>query len=127
MSDHPNAALVRSLLSALGSRDEEMFRAAFADDVVWHMIGGQTVVGVEALAAMMGGEGAQFTISTEVHDVVGNDEHVVALVTATATAGDQTFTYRTAEITHVKDGKITERWAFSDDTQAINEFFSQFE
>jgi hypothetical protein len=25
-----------------------------------------------------------------------------------------------------EDGKITERWAFSDDTQAINEFFGQF-
>jgi hypothetical protein len=23
------------------------------------------------------------------------------------------------EISHVKDGKVTERWAFSDDTQAI--------
>jgi hypothetical protein len=28
---------------------------------------------------------------------------------------------------HVADGKITERWAFSDDTQAITDFFSQFE
>jgi hypothetical protein len=27
---------------------------------------------------------------------------------------------------HVKDGKVTERWAFSDDTAAIEKFFSQF-
>jgi ketosteroid isomerase-like protein len=38
--------------------------------------------------------------------------------------GDQSLTYRTAEILHMKDGKITERWAFSDDTEAINRFFS---
>jgi hypothetical protein len=38
--------------------------------------------------------------------------------------GDDTFTYRTAEIMHVEDGKATERWAFSDDTAAIVAFFS---
>ena len=127
MTDHPNAALVRNLLAGLDSGDEETLRSVFADDVVWHMIGGQTVVGFDELASAMGRAGGQFSIETEVHDVVGNEDHVVALVTATATAGDQTFTYRTAEIVHVVDGKVTERWAFSDDTQAINEFFSQFE
>jgi hypothetical protein len=28
-----------------------------------------------------------------------------------------------AEIYHVRDGKISARWAFSDDTEAINRFF----
>ena len=55
---------------------------------------------------------------------MANDEHAVALVTATATMGDRSLTYRTAEIYHVRDGKITERWAFSDDTDRINRFFS---
>jgi len=32
--------------------------------------------------------------------------------------------YRTAEIYHIRDGKVTARWAFSDDTAAINEFFA---
>jgi hypothetical protein len=41
--------------------------------------------------------------------------------------GGQSFSYRTAEIYHLdEEGKITERWAFSDDTQAISAFFSQF-
>jgi hypothetical protein len=31
--------------------------------------------------------------------------------------------YRTAEILHMKDGKVTEHWAFSDDTAAITDFF----
>ena len=31
--------------------------------------------------------------------------------------------YRTAEIYHMRDGKISERWAFSDDTERINRFF----
>lgn len=58
----------------------------------------------------------------DLHDVVANDDHVVGLVTATVRVGDEAFTYRTAEIVHVKDGKVTERWAFSDDTQAITDF-----
>jgi ketosteroid isomerase-like protein len=50
----------------------------------------------------------------------------VGLVTATVKVGDQEFTYRTAEIMHIANGQITERWAFSDDTEAINNFFGQF-
>jgi len=56
--------------------------------------------------------------------VVANDDHAIALVQATARRGGRTLTYRTAEIFHVRDGKVTARWAFSDDTAAINEFFA---
>ncbi len=38
--------------------------------------------------------------------------------------GGQTLTYRTAEIYHIRDGRVTERWAFSDDTAAITAFFA---
>jgi ketosteroid isomerase-like protein len=66
-------------------------------------------------------EGA--SIKTETHDVIANDEHAVQLVTATATMDGQELVYRTAEIYHVRDGKVVERWAFSDDTERINKFF----
>jgi ketosteroid isomerase-like protein len=72
---------------------------------------------------MKGMEGLEF--EADVHDVLATDDHVVGLVTATVRVGDEAFTYRTAEIAHVEDGKITERWAFSDDTQAIIDFFSR--
>ena len=53
-----------------------------------------------------------------------NDEHAVALVEANATRADgRTLTYRTAEIMHIRDGKLTERWAFAEDTQEIADFF----
>jgi ketosteroid isomerase-like protein len=48
----------------------------------------------------------------------------VALITATATKpSGEPLTYKVAEIYHVKDGKISARWAFSDDTEEINRFF----
>lgn len=126
MGDHPNVGVVRELMDAFNAGDNDRIRATMADDVKWHMIGGETVVGLEALAGAMSAMDDDFTIETEVHDIVGNDEHVVALVEATVRAGDQEFSYRTAEIAHVEEGKVTERWAFSDDTAAITEFFRQF-
>ena len=126
MGEHPNAAVVRELLAAFNAQDEDAIRARMAEDVKWHMIGGETAEGLEALADTMGEADEDFRIETDVHDIVASDDHVVALVNAKAIVGDQTFDYRTAEILHVKDGKVTERWAFSDDTEAINSFFGQF-
>lgn len=125
MGDHPNVELVRGLIEAFNERDTEVLRTSLAEDVKWHMIGGDTVEGVQAMEEQMGVVPEGFSITADVHDVVGNDDHVVALVNARVEAGDQSFEYRTAEIVHVNDGKVTERWAFSDDTAAITEFFSQ--
>jgi ketosteroid isomerase-like protein len=93
-----------------------------ADDVVWHEIGRAEPLRGKAALAAQGGSG-DYKLTGKLHDVVANDEHVVALVDATATRGGKTFEYRTAEIMHVRDGKVTERWAFSDDTAAIVDFF----
>jgi len=126
MAEHPNVTVARELMEAFNEGDEDRIKARMAENVKWHMIGGETAEGLEALAAYMADAGDDFRITTDVHDIVGNDEHVIALVNATANVGGQTLNYRTAEIMHVRDGKITERWAFSDDTAAINEFFGQF-
>ena len=67
---------------------------------------------------------ATSTIKYELHDVVANDDHAIALGTATATRNGKTLVYRTAEIFHIRDGKATERWAFSDDTAEIVAFFA---
>jgi hypothetical protein len=67
---------------------------------------------------------SDFDVSIDLHDVVANDDHMVALLDATATRGDETFGYRTAEIMHLNaDGEVSERWAFSDDTEASIGFF----
>jgi len=126
MSDHPNAAIARQLLNALNSGDVQAMADGIDDDVIWHEIGNPTPVrGKAALAARVGGDTPpDFQITGECHDVVANDDHTVALVTATATRGGKTLTYRVAEIYHMRDGKITERWAFSDDTEAITRFFA---
>ena len=51
-------------------------------------------------------------------------EHAVALLESSETLGGRSITYRTAEIYHVRNGQVAERWAFSDDTKAITDFFA---
>ena len=46
------------------------------------------------------------------------------LIEVTARRGGETLTFRTVEIYEMRDGKIVERWAFSDDTEAIKRFFA---
>jgi ketosteroid isomerase-like protein len=124
MSEHPNADLYRRGMEA-SLADPQAFAEYLDDDVVWWQIGAPPLRGKEAvLQAMSGYEGVDFDV--DIHDVLANDDHVIGLVTATVGLGDQKFTYRTAEIAHVKEGKVTERWAFSDDTQAIADFFAGF-
>ena len=123
MSEHPNATVVREMNEAMSSGDMQGAASRVADDVVWHVIGrAEPYRGKDQLAASMG-EVADFDIKWELHDLLASDDHVIGLGTATATRDGRSLTYRTAEIYHVRDGRVTERWAFSDDTKAITDFF----
>ncbi|HLA15280.1 MAG TPA: nuclear transport factor 2 family protein [Candidatus Limnocylindrales bacterium] len=126
MSEHRNAALVRQALGALSAGDMQGVADMLADDVVWHEIGNpEPVRGKAALAARFASAGPDWgTFESSLHDVVANDDHAIALAETTVTRGGRSLRYRTAEIYHVRDGKVTERWAFSDDTAAITEFFA---
>lgn len=125
MAEHPNVTMYREIHESLQEGKFEAVFDALADDVVWHQIGGAALHGKEAVRESMSAmeEVSAGSFDLVVHDVVGNDEHVVGLVETTLRMGDKSFSYRTAEIAHVKDGKVTERWAFSDDTQRIADFF----
>ncbi len=125
MAEHPNAIAIREMIAALNDGDTEKMASYLADDVVWHYIGEtEPIRSKAAMTESMSPSGGDFSITANVHDVLASDDHVVALVDATATRGDRSLTYRTAEIAHLRDGKVTERWAFSDDTARIVDFFA---
>jgi ketosteroid isomerase-like protein len=124
MDEHPNATLVRAMID-----DPDNTEVAYVtDDVEWHFIGPiaplHSKAELEARYAAGGSGPAYEQIGQTTHDVVANDTHAIALLETTMRKGGETFTYRTAEIYHIRDGKISARWAFSDDTEAINRFFS---
>jgi ketosteroid isomerase-like protein len=126
MADHPNAALVRRYLEATQLTDIEALDNLLAEDVEWHEIGRKEPINGKAALRerMMGAGKPEWEITGgEVHDVIGGDDHTVALLTAHAVWGDKSLDYRVAELYHIRDGKITARWAMSDDTEAINTFF----
>ena len=120
MADHPNAAIIRQM-----AESEDLGPLDFVtDDVVWHVIGrDEPYRGKAEMQAGRRAGGDYEIVGESTHDVIANDEHAIELGEVTARRGDETLTFRTAEIYHMRDGKITERWAFSDDTEAIKRFF----
>jgi ketosteroid isomerase-like protein len=126
LSEHPNALLYREAMERFNAGDPSVMIDAIADDVVWWQIGSpEPIRGKEALLAGMEGL-SEMDISVDVTDVVADDDMVVGLVTATVGKGPDAFSYNTVEVAWLKDGKVVERRAYSDDTEAINNFFSQF-
>jgi ketosteroid isomerase-like protein len=125
MADHDYAQIFRDAIRAMNSGNLEVMGSMLADDVVWHSIGApEPVRGKAAMAESLGGGSDDFSITAEVHAVTVGEGHVVGLVRAHATKGSETLDYDTAEIFHVRDGLVTERWAFSSDTARIIKFFS---
>lgn len=126
MTEHPNASLYREAFAKLVDKDVDFLIDTLHDDVVWWQIGAtEPLRGKAAVAASLDWL-RQLDFDVELHDVVANDDHTVALVSATVRLEDFAFSYRTAEILHIEGGRITERWAFSDDTENIKRFFARF-
>ena len=92
MAEHPNVALVRRAMQAMNEMDMSkadeamaVVDAFMADDIVWHEIGrAEPRRGKDELRATMS-EFNDTTIKYDLHDVIANDEHAIALGTATAT------------------------------------------
>lgn len=130
MDEHPNVAILRRLSDQMNSSTnpgdiEAIMNEGLADDVEWHEIGRtEPTIGKAAMKERVAAGFGDTEIKVDEHDTIANDTHAVQLMNVTARRGDKTLNYRTAEIFHMKDGKITARWAFSDDTAAIIEFFS---
>ncbi len=126
MSAEENRRVAKELEDAFNAGDMARLDALVADDVVWHEIGrSEPRRGKAALQAQApGGGGVDYEITGETHDTLASDDHAIALVNATATRGGRTLKYRTAEIYHIRNGQVVERWAFSDDTEAIKQFFA---
>jgi hypothetical protein len=58
------------------------------------------------------------------HDVIGNDEHVVALTTVRAERADKKLQDNSIQVFHIHDGKTTKVWTHPADQYASDEFWS---
>ncbi len=127
---HPNEDLIRALFTARAQGDMQAWRNCFAADVRWHYPGQGPLSGhhegVDRMAEILGqvGELSGGTSRHELHDVIANDEHVVALNVARAERAGRRLETNSAQVFHVRDGKITHLWTLHDDQRAADEFWS---
>jgi ketosteroid isomerase-like protein len=129
MDDHPNATLFREGYAAFGRGDMATVGRLLADDVIWHSPGKNALsgdyIGIPATLALFGRtfEVTGGTFRTDVHDIVANDVHGVALVTVSGTRDGKTISSRQAHVVHFRDGKLAESWFLSSDQDALDELF----
>ena len=130
MTDQTNLEAAQTAYAAFGAGDMATLSDLFADDIVWHS-GGDNIlsgdyVGKEAVFGLFGQllqeTGGSF--KNDIHDILANNEHGVALVTSTATRGGKTLDSRAVHVFHMSDGKLAEFWNFPEDPAQIDEFWS---
>ncbi len=92
------------------------FLTYLANDVHWWELGAKRpIVGrLELEQHLSGSAGGE--VAAEVHDVLTNDEHLVALIHASAVIGTETIDISYAEVLHFDDqGLVTKRQVFPSD------------
>ena len=125
--DHPNVTVVREGFEAMQRGDTAWMDEHLADDVVWHVGGNSKWAGAyEGKAKVLeyfGRQGQATEMAAEIHDIVGNDEHVVVLGSAKATARDgSSAEWKYTQIFHIRDGRATEVWGMAENDAAVDPF-----
>jgi ketosteroid isomerase-like protein len=128
---HPNEDLVRRAFAAYARGDIGALQGEFfAPDIRWHFPGRSALAGhhegAAAVVELYGllGEMSGGRPQVELHDLIGNDDHVVALHTTRAERAGRQLEVSAIQVFHVRDGKITEAWTAHVDQYAADEFWS---
>lgn len=127
---HPNEDLIRRGYEAFSRADVPTMSELLTDDVVWHVPGHGPLAGdhegKDAVLAMFArlAEITGGTFRIEVHDILANDEHGVALQRATAERGGKSWEGISVQVFHFRDGKASESWLHPFDLYASDEFLS---
>jgi len=128
---HPNEAPIRRTFEAFDRRDVAGIQAYLHPDIVWFDLGSDNPLGSEFRGV---GEVLSFFAHTfettndslhlNVHDVLANDNHAVALVQLTGQRGKRELNDQTVFLCHVKDGLVTQVWSYAEDQTKANAFWA---
>lgn len=95
-----------------------------ADDVVWHLAGDERPIrGRDAVLERLRADLDVVEVDADVHDVLANDEHAMALLQVHLRRGDRQVGYAAVEIVHHDGERVTERWAIVSNLQAVAAFW----
>jgi uncharacterized protein len=111
---HPNEDLVRRGFDAFSKGDVDALRELFDQDAVWHAPGRSPLAGdhrdVDAILGFFARtmELTRGTFRVELHDVLANDDHAVALYTVRGEREGRTLEDKSVLVSHVRNGKFDE-------------------
>jgi hypothetical protein len=124
---HPNEELLRREYEAFAREDLNALDEIFSDDIVYHVPGNNPFSGDhhgKASVFRLFREDRRASFRSEIHDVLANDRHAVALTSVHGARGGRALEDITVHVVHVVGGKITEAWFFPGDQAASDEFWS---
>lgn len=128
MTDHPNLVAARAGYEAFASGDMAALGELLADDVIWHVGGSNELtgdyLGKQSVFRLFARLVEEAGFRTEVHDILANDSHGVALVTTYATRDGETISDRAVQVFHMSDGKLTEFWMFPENARVIDQIWA---
>ena len=128
MDENPNVARIKEGYAAFAKSDFAVLNNLFAEDLLWHVPGRNQLSGDyrgrEAVYGFFGRlmEVTAGSFNLEVHAVLANDEHGVAMVVTTASRAGQRIEVKDVHVMHLRDGKVLEFWTASTDQYAFDEF-----
>ena len=123
---HPHELVVRGAYEALDRDDMTGFAAAFAPMLFCtgakeSKLRGQRVPSIARMIWQLR-EMTNGTLRWELHDVLANDDHTVALHITRAERNGRSLADRVVYVFHVRDGQIREAW-FSGDPRVQGDFY----
>jgi len=129
MGTAENIELVRRGYEAFNTGDMATLNELFAEDAVWHVAGSGVLSGTkqgrDAILAYFGELGArtQGDFQARVQDIVGGEDHTVAIQQTHGTNNGKTLDMSTVITFVVRDGKIAEGREYFEDTARSDDFW----
>lgn len=129
MTNHPNVERLRQGYAAYAKGDLATLRGMLADDVTFHFLGHTPLSGTyngltEVLGYFARLQASGTAFSFEVHDLLADDEHAVALLAGVAERSGKRIEQKVIHVFHTNaDGKVTDWWNFWEDQAALDKLF----
>jgi uncharacterized protein len=128
MTEHPNIGRIKDVYAAMAKGDLPALNDMFAKDLVWHDDGRNQLSGDyrgrEAVFQYFGKvmDATEGSLHLDLHSVLADDEHGVALMTISASRGGRSLNVNAVDVMHLRDGKVAEVWAIPTDQYTYDEF-----
>ena len=128
MPQHPNAALIRSVLRAVARGESETLKHLCADGIQWHATGrtpwGGDHEGIDAVLDYLGrvGEAAD-VFEADLTDLLVSEERAATVMQISARRGDRRLEVQFVILYRIAGGKVAEAWSAPLDPRATDAFW----